>query len=263
MKLNSKRIGRKLKNVNIYSYNSVDSTNIVAKKLASNGCDEGAVVCALSQTAGKGRLGRTFLSQRGGVYFSVVLRPKNDSCDTIFITVAAAVAAARAIESVSGKKCDIKWVNDVYISNKKVCGILTEGSINDGGALEYAILGVGINLFKPKNGFPAELPLAGCVFDKNRRFLFKNQLKERTIVEFCKEFFAFYDELSNKNFIAEYQQRSFLTGKEITYIKDETKYSATVQTIDDDAHLVVLCDGEKQVLSCGEIQIVGMEQLTV
>ena len=106
----------------------MDAPNNIAKAMALDDCDEGITVVATKQTAGRGRLGRSFLSKRGGVYFSIVLHPKKQEKETLFITVAAAVAAARAIESVSGKKCDIKWVNDIYINGKKVCGILAEGS---------------------------------------------------------------------------------------------------------------------------------------
>ena len=113
------------KNVNFFAFKKIDSTNIYAKNLAKNGADEGTVLIAREQTDGKGRLGRTFSSKRGGLYFSVILRPKNTLNDTVFITTAAAVAAARAIESVADKKCEIKWVNDIYITGKKVCGILT------------------------------------------------------------------------------------------------------------------------------------------
>ena len=263
MKLNSKRIEKEIKQIKVYSFNTVDSTNIIAKKLAADGCGEGVVVCALKQTAGKGRLGRTFLSKRGGVYFSVVLKPKKSLDNTLFITVAAAVAAARAIESVSGKKCDIKWVNDIYIGGKKVCGILTEGGFNEKGDLDYAVLGVGINLFLPRGGFSSILPLAGSAFNKNEKLLFKNRYKEKVIAEFFKEFLKFYNNLEQKEYIGEYKDRSFLIGKEITYIKGEQNNKSMVVGIDDDAHLVVKTGETIEVLSHGEIQITGMEQLLV
>jgi len=263
VKLNSKIIKKRTDCIKVYCFDTVDSTNTIAKELAANGCDEGVVVCALKQTAGKGRLGRTFLSERGGVYFSVILRPQKDACDTLFITVAAAVAAARAIEYISGKECKIKWVNDVYISDKKVCGILTEGAFKENGFLNYAILGVGINLFTPKNGFPESLPLASGVFNKDSRIVFKNRKKERVVIEFLNCFFKFYRSLSQKEFIEEYRERSFLTGKEITYTKDGTTCRGVVVDIDDGANLIVKHDGKEEKLSHGEIQIIGMEQLQI
>ena len=263
VKNSAKNIERKLSGIKVNSFKCVDSTNNVAKTLAENGCEEGELVIAERQTAGKGRLGRSFLSQKGGIYLSLVLKPTIPPQDTLFITTAAAVAVCRAIESVSGKKCDIKWVNDVYISGKKVCGILTEGAFNADGSLKYAILGVGINLFCPKHNFPENLPLADSVFHKKDGKIFKNRIKKQVIAEFVNVFMSFYKDLQQKDFMAEYQMRSLLTGKEITYEKDGEKFAATVIGIDNDAHLVIERDGKREFLSQGEIQIVGMEQLSV
>lgn len=263
MKLSAKKIEKKAKQIKVIGYECVDSTNIIAKELALNGAKEGTLVVATEQTNGKGRLGRSFFSKKGGVYFSIVLRPQKTVEDTLFITAAAAIAVCHAIESISDKKCEIKWVNDVYIKEKKVCGILTEGEINSGGTLEYAILGVGINLFAPKGDFPDYLPLADSVFDKKCKILFKNRIKEQLIVEFANKFFALYNKSEHKKYIKEYQQRSFLTGKDITYTKDGVTYNAKVTGIDDNARLIVNKDGKTDVLSHGEIQIVGMEQPTI
>ncbi len=263
VKIRSKKIEQKTKHLKLNSFKSVGSTNVLAKEMAALGCDEGATVVATMQTAGKGRLGRTFLSKRGGVYFSIVLRPQNQPDAPLFITVAAAVAAARAIEKISGKKCDIKWVNDIYIDSKKVCGILTEGGFNQSGSLDYAILGVGVNLFAPRGGFPTNLPLAGSVFAKKSKIFNKTSTKEQFIAEFANEFFPFYNNLEQKEFISEYQNRSLLNDKEITYQKDGVVYKAFVKGVDENAHLIVENDGKIQTLSHGEIQIVGMEQLLV
>ncbi len=241
-------------------FSKVDSTNTVAKNTAFAGAVEGTAIFADCQTAGKGRLGRSFLSPKGGVYMSYVLRPQIAPADTLFITVAAAVAVCRAIEAVCDKKCQIKWVNDIYIDGKKVCGILTEGEFSSEGTLDFAILGIGINLFEPCDGFPPELPLAGSVFDKSCRILRKKPIKTRLIKAFVSEFFAFYNNLSKKEFIKEYQNRSFLNGKEIKYTKDGKTLNATVLGIDDEAALIVKADEHTQKLSFGEIQIVGMEQ---
>ena len=250
------------KNFKIINFKKVDSTNNIAKKLAVNGENESLVVVADSQTAGRGRLGRTFLSEKGGVYFSVILRPNIKAEDTIFITVAAAVAVARAIEKIQNKKCDIKWVNDIYIEGKKVCGILTEGAFKSDGTPDYVILGIGVNLFEPKGGFPQNLPLAGSIFEKKSIFR-KNKIKKLLLKEILVEFFEIYNNFSNKDYIKEYQKRSFLTGKKITYKKDDILLSAEVVGIDDNARLIIKKDNDIQTLSQGEIQIVGMEQLEI
>ena len=263
--MNGKIMKLKLKNniIQVHKFKSVNSTNVVASKMAADGCAEGTIVVSDIQTAGRGRLGRTFLSQKGGIYLSVVLRPTLSPTDVLFITVAAAVAAARAIENVSGKKCDIKWVNDIYINNKKVCGILTEGAFNAEGGLDYAVLGIGINLFEPKDKFPKELPLADSVFHRKDIKIFKNRLKKRVIRDFLENFFEFYTNIDKKTFVAEYQQRSFLTGKEITYTQNGVVCSAVVEGIDENANLLVKSGEKVQTLSHGEIQIVGMEQFLV
>jgi BirA family biotin operon repressor/biotin-[acetyl-CoA-carboxylase] ligase len=106
---------------------TVTSTNSVLKDLAAGGAREGTVVAAITQTAGRGRFGRSFYSPAdSGVYFSVLLRPGVGAPDATLLTTAAAVAVARAVEDVTGAPARIKWVNDVYCGGKKVCGILTE-----------------------------------------------------------------------------------------------------------------------------------------
>lgn len=263
MKLNSRQIERKVKYTKVFSYDCVESTNKTAKELALNGSGEKTIVVSTQQTGGKGRLGRTFFSPKGGVYLSVILRPEMQEDGVLFITVAAAVAAARAIEAISGKKCEIKWVNDIYIDGKKVCGILTEGEFNSDGGLNYAVLGVGINLFAPKGDFPSNLPLADSVFSKRDKILLKKRVKEQLVAEFVNAFFEYYENLDQKSFMQAYKDKSFLTGKEITYTKGEKTYSGIVVGIDDNARLIVNFDGREVALLHGEIQIIGMEQPAV
>ena len=132
----------------------MDSTNTLVKHLAEQGGREGMVVIAQHQTAGKGRLGRSFYSPKGtGLYLSILLRPKFSAQEALSITTAAAVAVAEAVDQVTGKEggeAKIKWVNDVYYRYRKVCGILTEASIDfETGGLHYAVLGIGVNLTPP------------------------------------------------------------------------------------------------------------------
>lgn len=261
MKLTAEKIKKYTDRINPKVFESVDSTNDVAINLAKESAHEGETVIALRQTAGKGRLGRTFVSKSGGIYFSLVLKPKISPEDTLLITVAAAVAVCRAIESVSGKKCGIKWVNDIYTDGKKVCGILTEGGFNADGGLRYAVLGVGINLFNYDKDFLNDVPIAGTVFKKDDKVFSKNRIMAKIIGEFANCFFEFYDNLLSKEYISEYSRRSILDGRKITYIKDNTSHTATVCGINDRAELVVK-DGEKQeCLSTGEVRITDAENL--
>ena len=257
MKLTADYIKKYTDRIKPSVFDCVDSTNALVRKAAQEGEAQGTAIIAERQTAGRGRLGRQFYSPDGGLYISFLLRPKISPEDTLFITVAAAVAVCRAIESVSKKKCQIKWVNDIYIDGKKVCGILTEGGFTADGSLQYAVLGVGINLFEPKGGYP-DLPMATSIF---RHSLCETKTKARIIAEFANQFFAFYDKLADKEFIKEYQSRSLLTGKRITYQKNDETHTATVVGIDDDARLIVKSDEKITALSTGEVQIVAAENL--
>ncbi len=230
----------------------VDSTNAYARGLAKNGAPEGTAVIAAVQTAGKGRMGRRFYSPEGGVYMSVVLRPELSPEDTLFITTAAAAAAADTIEKIGGRETKIKWVNDIYIDGKKVCGILTEGGSSRAERLDYAILGIGINLQAPKGGFPADLPLAGSVFGNGE---VPKDTKARLIGLFANKFFEYYKNLSNKNFMSTYKEKSFLTGKTVEFERAGALYTARVLEIDDNAALIVECEGETLALSSGDAQI--------
>jgi len=246
------------KSASVYFLNRIDSTNAFAREKARKGETEATVVIAKKQTAGRGRLGRSFISPKGGVYMSVVLRPKILPQDATIITAAAAVAVCRAIEAVSDKKCEIKWVNDIYIEGKKVCGILTEGEFAGKKSFEFVVLGVGINLFAPRGGFPKELTFAGSIFKRKFR---KKKIKEKIICKFLNEFFYFYENLQEKEFIKEYQSRSILTGKEISYKKEDKTHTGRVVGIDENAQLLVK-EGESTIaLSTGEVQIVAAEGL--
>ncbi len=259
MNINIKNVGK----TKLYYFNKTDSTNTKARNFARNGCAEFTTVAALEQTDGKGRLGRSFYSKKGGVYFSVVLRPDFSCEDVLFITVAAAVSVCRIIEKYSDKKCQIKWVNDIYINSKKVCGILTEGEFGENQKFNFAVLGVGINLFAPKGDFPAELPLADSVFEKSDSSVFSKRFKKRIIKDFLNEFALLYKNFDKKDFVLEYADRSFLNGKTITYVKCGVECTAKVLGIDSNAGLVVETNGKTETLHHGEIQIVGMEQLPV
>ena len=128
-----------------------DSTNRVAKELARQGAAHGTAVLAERQTAGRGRMERSFFSPEGGMYLSAILRPEIPPEDLLLMTPMAAVAVWKAVEKLTGIRLGIKWVNDLYLEGKKVCGILCERT---GDAV---IVGVGLNLKTPEGGFPPEL----------------------------------------------------------------------------------------------------------
>lgn len=233
---------------------SVSSTNTVLKEWAEQGKPEGAVLIARQQSAGKGRLGRSFYSPKGtGLYMSILLRPKCSAEESLFITTAAAVAVAGAVEEVTGRAAKIKWVNDVYLDGYKVCGILTEASIDfETRGLHYAVLGIGVNLQEPEGGFSEELrDVAGALFQKA-----PPEAPLTLAAGILNRFFAFYSRLLERPFLEEYRARSLLTGAQIHFLSGNETFAGKVIGIDDTVRLQVeLEDGSIKALSAGEVTI--------
>lgn len=239
----------------IHTEYSVTSTNTLLKELARQGEKAGYVLIANQQTHGKGRLGRSFYSMgETGLYMSVILRPKITIENALFITTSAAVAVARAIEALADVKAEIKWVNDIYIGGKKVCGILTESSVDfESGALEYAVLGIGVNLFPPKCGFPNEIKDIATTVFKDRS---EENIRNKMAAEILRQLKALPDGYMSNEILSEYRQRSMLTGRRVYAITDNQKVPCTVLGIDDRARLLVRFEnGKEKALSSGEVSI--------
>ena len=234
---------------------TLDSTNTLVRERAAAGAPEGYTVIANGQTNGRGRSGRSFYSPSDtGVYMSLLLRPHHYSAgQAARLTTMAAVAACEAIEKVSGEKAQIKWVNDIYVAGKKVSGILTEASIGlESGLLEYAVLGIGINVSPPRDGFPKELEnVAGAVFGGAQ-----SDGKNRLAAEFLNRFMAYYSMLPQADYVANYRSRSLVLGKEIQVISPDGTQKATALDVDEECHLIVRYeDGKREKLSSGEISV--------
>ena len=243
--------------LNIEVHKTVTSTNSLLKEAATNKAPEGTVIVAESQTMGRGRLGRTFHSPAGsGIYFSILLRPEISAEDSLYLTTAAAVAIAKAIEDVKECTADIKWVNDIYIDNKKVCGILTEGSFNiENNELDYAIVGIGINITTPDDDFPDDIKnKAGAIFSDKED---TTGIKSILVAKVLNYFFDYYKTLDSKTFFDEYKKRSFLLGKNITILDPNGEIPASAIDLDDRCHLIVrLADGTIKELSSGEVSVI-------
>ncbi len=240
---------------NINVFETLKSTNITAKELASNGAKSGTVVIANEQTAGKGRLGRNFYSpQNSGIYMSVILRLDESIDCSLLITSGVSVAVCRAIENKYNVSPQIKWVNDVYINDKKICGILTEASINfENNKLDYIIVGIGINI--TTNDFPTELKTkAGSLHESlSEDTISRNSL----IAEVLNQLEIVCNDLKKKTFIQEYKNRSCVLGCDIKMINGENQEIATAIDINEFGHLIVkTLDGNIKELNTGEISII-------
>ena len=248
------QLGANAETITLQLHSCTDSTNLLARAAAAQNADEGLVILAGMQTAGRGRLGRSFFSPGDtGLYMSILLRPKLKAEQSVLITTAAAVAVCKAIEEICGKQPQIKWVNDIFLDDRKVCGILTEAVFPSGCAVpEYLICGIGINVYPPAQGFPAELSnIAGAVCHT-----VTPELRNRLAAAVLRHFFTFYRLLPEKTYMNEYRSRSMVIGKEIRILQNGSTENAFAEAIDDEAGLIVrLPDGSSRTLSTGEISI--------
>lgn len=252
-KLSLEKIKKHIENpLPVYFYECTGSTNAVAADLADNGAPHGTSVFARHQTAGRGRLGRSFVSpDDSGIYMSIVLKP--DDFNPVLITTAAAVAVCRAIEKICGCNPQIKWVNDIYLEGKKVCGILAEAvTDHKTGQITHIILGIGINC--RNDAIPPELKnIAGAVEG--------NYSINHLAAEVLNQVISLVSDPQADRFINEYKTRSMVIGKTVTVhkgglIPGKPGVPARVLDIDNTGGLVVIyTSGQRETLSTGEISI--------
>lgn len=231
--------------INYIYYDSVFSTNDTLIKLAKEGAPEGTVVIAGEQSGGRGRMGRSFHSPaKTGIYFSILLKPSGDFSH---LTPSAALAVCFAAEKY-GIKCGIKWVNDVIVCGRKVCGILTESSF-DGDKAEYAVVGIGINLNDPEGGFPKDISdIAGALFGSR---------SGPDPVAFAKEVTGELIRLySIGGDSKDYKNRCVSLGRDVVVINGDERKNAKALDIDEKYRLEVEYeDGKTEYLSSGEVSV--------
>lgn len=231
------------------------STNALLRQRAAAGAPEGTVILANEQTLGRGRMGREFYSPPDtGVYMSLLLRPAHLlPAQAACITTMAAVAACEAIEELSGRQAQIKWVNDILIDGKKVCGILTEASYTlESGRLDYAVLGIGFNVYPPAGGFPPEIAQIADAILRNQADNGKNRLA----AAFLNRFMALYRSPEPSGYAQSYRQRSLVIGHPIRVLSPSGARNAYALDVDRDCRLIVRYeDGTIDQLTSAEISI--------
>lgn len=236
-------------------FEEITSTNSVLKERAQKNDSENTVLISEFQTAGRGRLGKTFFSPKGcGIYLSYLIRPNIAATDATFITVAAAVALKRAFSDVLNIETQIKWVNDIYYQDKKLCGILTEAGYTRDGKIDYAVLGVGINVKNPPRDYPEEFAYKTTNIERISGII-NDDVKSKLVASFLNNFDDIFAD-KTKAYIKEYKEASCIIGKEIEILSGEHKGKANAIDIDENANLVVsLPDGRKVSLSTGDVSI--------
>ena len=240
---------------NIKIYKTLESTNKTAKEMAVAGAEHGTVIIADSQTKGRGRYSRSYFSPSGGLYMSIILHPEVLNFENpTSVTAFAAVAVCEAIESISEKTPKIKWVNDILIDGKKVCGILTEAVTDfESGSLDWIVLGIGINVYIKTEDFPDDLQsLATSIFPNEKMFGVRNKLS----AEIINRILGYDITPREAEIFRKYKNRLAMLGNQVTVIQNKNEYKAAVIDIDAAGHLVVKNEnGEIITVSSGEIRV--------
>ena len=259
--LEDSEVSKYLKDVELFLYDEADSTNELAKKYGDANPGKEAIFIADYQSKGKGRRGRSFYSPKGtGMYMSFLTRPDVKLEEAMNFTCMIAESTCRAIEKVTGINPGIKWVNDIYYNEKKISGILTEASTSlEDGSLSYVVIGIGINLYEPYEGFPDDIKdKAGALIASRKDPNLKNNLYSAMITEFYKDY-----KLPDKYpYLKGYRDRSFLIGSYVKITpnlqneKLQARY-AYVTGINDKCELLVKYDdGREEALFSGEVSVV-------
>ena len=237
---------QRLRDMDILVLPETTSTNNEAKRLIAEGITGYTLVVADTQTAGKGRLGRSFFSPEGSIYMSLAFRTDAEIADAVKLTTAASVAVAKAVEALTPSRPQIKWVNDVYLDGKKICGILTEGVTDmESGRVRHIVIGIGLNC--GTEPFPPELREIAASIDR------RGVSRSRFVAAMVTELVAC---IEGRDFMDDYRARSCVLGKKINCIKNGVVTPAEALAIDDDGALIVrLEDGSWQRLNTGEISV--------
>lgn len=235
----------------------VDSTNTYARSLADSGACEGTVVIAERQTAGRGRMGRTFLSPAGGLYMSVILRPTAPPEQLLHLTAVVAAAVQRTVESVCGVQAQIKWTNDLVCGGKKLCGILTE-SVMDAGAktLNAVIVGIGINCDQTEFD-PSIADMATSIRLETGKAADRNALAGALIHAMYAVSLTMMTH--KENWLRRFRENCMTVGRDVKLVRGNDTRIAHADGIGENGELLVTYDdGTQEAISSGEISVRGM-----
>ena len=241
----------------IYWFDSVESTNTMAKQMAAQGAPNGTVLIAGHQSGGRGRLGRSFQSPAGaGVYMSVILRFPCRPDNLMHLTCATAVAACRAVKNVAGIKPGIKWTNDLVVQEKKIAGILTELVLLPNETA--AIIGIGVNCTQMQMDFPEELrTMAASLTMVTGKKIAPAKVAAELI---CQLACMSLELMTNRDSYMEFYRRNCITlGRHISLCRsDEVRHGDALDVMNDGSLLVRFDDGHTEAVSSGEVSIRGM-----
>ena len=243
----------------IQFFDTITSTNDVLKQLALQGAPEGTTLVADSQTGGRGRMGRTFLSPSGvGIYLSVLLRPNCKPTELMHLTCASATAACSAIEQTSGFRSGVKWTNDIVYNKRKLAGILTELGLNQDGTTAYAIIGIGFNCNQQLRDFP---PAIQDVAGSLKMVTGKETDRALLAAKMIEALYQMNRELlsDRAGILARYRQDCITLGQEISLVRgDEIRHGKALDVDDNGALVVRYEDDTIEAVNSGEVSVRGM-----
>ncbi len=249
-KLETDFVGRE-----IYYFAKLSSTNTTAKEQAENGAKEGTTIIAETQTRGKGRLNRRWISPKGGVWLSIILRPQINTEDAPKITLATAVAVAKTLCKLYGVRAEIKWPNDVLVHNKKVCGILTRASL-EGRTVNFIVVGIGINVNFALSALPEDLKTTATTL---KEMLKKDVDIEELIYQLLMEFEECYKQFKEKEFrnvLTEWRSMASFLGKKVEIVSFAERLHGMAVDVDGKGALIVkLKDGTKRKIVSGDVSV--------
>ena len=247
-----------MENKNIIYYKQLDSTNIEITRLAAQGAAHGTVVVADEQTAGKGRRGRNWESPAGeNIYMSVLLRPDCIPNRAPMLTLVMAYSVAEALKGIGFANVQIKWPNDLVLSGKKICGILTEMRLEDS-RIDYVVVGVGINVNTSQ--FPAELrETATSLYQESGKLFDRKDIVESVVTHFDEAYRKFLKTQDLSFLRDEYNDMLVNVGKEVRVLEPGNEYTAYAQGINSEGELLVRTkDGEEKKVYAGEVSVRGI-----
>ena len=241
--LNTSFVGRQ-----IYYYNSLPSTMEKARELAREGAKEGTVIITETQTSGRGRLGRIWLSPEGNLAISIILKPSINNLPKLVMI--GSLAVVRAIKTVTGIEAQIKWPNDILIRSKKICGILIENEVR-GSEVNFAILGIGMNVNLKPELFSDISDIATSLLYEMGREVSRNELSYVLLSELENLFFRFGD---GNNIFNEWKEKMETIGKPVQVkIGDSIKCGKAESVIDNGNLILRHYDGTFSEISSGDI----------
>lgn len=243
---------------NIHYFDTIDSTNTEAKRMASDGAPHGTVLIADCQTHGRGRMGRSFHSpENAGIYLSMILRPNCPAQQLLHLTCATAVAAADGIYRATSLQTGIKWTNDLVYERKKLGGILTELALNSNGSVDYAIVGIGINCNQTALQFPAEIQSTATSL---RLCTGKDIDRTAVIASILVALQEMCSNLQNPaKVLTRYKEKCITIGQEISLVRGDVVSHGKALDVDDNGALLVRFeDGQIHTVNSGEVSIRGM-----